>query len=111
MILILTKTLVTVAVVLLATAIAARFPSLGGLIGVMPLTGALVLVWTYLDHGGEPDVVQELARGALWGIAPSILFFAVALLLLKWHLSLPLVLLGSSGSWLLGALVHYWLVS
>jgi uncharacterized membrane protein (GlpM family) len=107
---ILMKTLVTVGVVLTATAIADRFPSLGGLIGVMPLTGALVLIWTYLDHAGEPKVAEDLAKGALWGIAPSILFFAVALLLLKWRLSLPVVILGSFGSWLLGAFVHSWLL-
>ncbi|NJD65734.1 MAG: hypothetical protein FIB00_10905 [Chloroflexi bacterium] len=94
MILMLAKLFITVSVVLAATAIAGRFPSAGGLVSVMPLTGALVLVWTYVERSDKPAVVQDLARGALWGIAPSLLFLGIALLLLKWNLSLPIVLMG-----------------
>jgi hypothetical protein len=39
------KIVLSVTIILVATAIAKRVPSLAGLIGVMPLTGALILVW------------------------------------------------------------------
>jgi len=42
------KVILSVAIILVATAIGKKFPSAAGLIGVMPLTGALVLVWMYL---------------------------------------------------------------
>jgi uncharacterized membrane protein (GlpM family) len=100
------KILLTVAVVLTATAVARRTPSLGGLIGVMPLTGALVLIWTYLENQRRPEVVQELAKGALWGIGPSILFFVAAVLLLQWNVPFPLALVGGFACWLAGALAH-----
>jgi hypothetical protein len=35
-------------VIVAATAIGKRLPSAAGLIGVMPLTGALVLIWVYI---------------------------------------------------------------
>jgi hypothetical protein len=48
---ILIKIVISVAIILAATAIGKKLPSTAGLIGVMPLTGASVLVWMYL---GEP---------------------------------------------------------
>ncbi|MGD8561301.1 MAG: hypothetical protein PVG03_02145 [Desulfarculaceae bacterium] len=41
---ILIKVLLSVGIILAATAVGKRFPSTAGLLGVMPLTGALVLV-------------------------------------------------------------------
>jgi len=52
-----------------------KLPSLAGLIAVMPLTGFLVLIWVYLDNPGNFSVMTDYAKGALWGIVPSILFF------------------------------------
>jgi uncharacterized membrane protein (GlpM family) len=72
----------------------------------MPLTGALVLVWIYLENKGDQRVMQNYAVGALFGIAPSILFFLVALVGFKKGLPLPVVLLGSLVAWLMGAFVH-----
>jgi hypothetical protein len=46
----------------------------------MPLTGALVLVWVYLENKGDQGVMQNYAVGALFGIVPSIIFFLVALI-------------------------------
>lgn len=97
-------------IILIATAIGKKLPSAAGLIGVMPLTGALVLVWVYLDNKGDPQIMQDFARGALWGIVPSILFFLVALVCLKKHLPLPVVLASSFGVWLTAAAVHQWVL-
>ena len=107
---ILLKVVLSIAIILIATAIAKKFPSTAGLIGVMPLTGALVLVWVYVENKGNPEVMQGFAKGALWGILPSILFFLVALLCFKKQIPLPGVLAASFGIWLLAAIVHQWLL-
>ncbi len=65
---ILLKITLSIAVILVATAIAKKYPSAAGLIGVMPLTGALVLVWVYLENKGNAEVMQAFTKGALWGI-------------------------------------------
>jgi uncharacterized membrane protein (GlpM family) len=100
------KVVLSVVIILAATAIGEKLPSMAGLIGVMPLTGALVLVWMYLEHNGDPEVMRAFAKGALWGILPSILFFLVAFFCFKKHLPLPLSLVSSFGVWLAGAAVH-----
>lgn len=102
------KTLISVGVILAATAIAKRLPSTAGLIGVMPLTGALILVWVYVENKGDPKIMQAFAKGALWGIVPSILFFSVALFCFRKQASLPMVLMCSFGIWLVAAFVHQW---
>ncbi len=107
---ILLKVTLSIVIILVATAIAKKFPSTAGLIAVMPLTGALVLVWVYLENKGNAEVMQTFAKGALWGILPSILFFLVALLCFKKQVSLPGVLASSFGIWLLAAIVHQWIL-
>ena len=95
-------------IILAATAIGRRWPALAGLVGVMPLTGALVLVWLALDSGGDPQVIQRFTWGALWGLLPTLLFFLAAFLCYRKGLTLPLVLGVSFASWLLAAIVHQW---
>ena len=103
---VLVKVLVSVAIILSATAIAKRFPSLAGLIGVMPLTGALVLAWVYMESSGDRQVTEGFAVGALWGILPSLLFFLAAFLCLRKGLPLAAVLGAGFGAWLVGAFIH-----
>ncbi len=69
------KLVISLCIILVCTQIAKKMPSLAGLIAVMPLTGALVLVWVYMDFKGDPVVMTDYVKGALWGIIPSILFF------------------------------------
>ena len=107
---ILIKIVLSVVIILIATAVGKKMPSTAGLIGVMPLTGALVLVWMYLENKGDPAVMQSFAKGALWGILPSILFFLVAFFCFKRQLSLPIVLVSSFGIWLAAAFVHQWIL-
>jgi uncharacterized membrane protein (GlpM family) len=106
----LVKLLVTNAIVLLCTQIGRKFPSLGGLIATMPLTGALVLVWLYLDHPNDDKRIIDYTKGSLWGIAPSILFFVVAYLCFLKHLSFVLVLCLGFCVWLIGASIHQWVL-
>jgi len=104
------KVVLSVIIILVATAIGKKLPSAAGLIGVMPLTGALVLVWVYLENRGNPEIMQDFTKGALWGIVPSVLFFLVALLCFKKNLPLPIVLASSFGVWLAAATVHQWIL-
>lgn len=105
---VLIKALISVGIILVATAVARRLPSTAGLIGVMPLTGALILTWVYLENRGDSEIMQEFARGAFWGMVPTILFFLAAFICFKKQLSLPMVLAVSFGIWLAGAFVHQW---
>lgn len=100
------KLLISLAVIIFCTQIGKRFPSLGGLIATMPLTGLLVLVWLYSDNPGNYDLMVKYTKGALWGILPSILFFLVAYLCFERYFSLTIVLIASFGIWLVGAFVH-----
>ncbi len=104
------KVIISVVIILSATAIGKKFPSTAGLIGVMPLTGALVLVWMYVENKGDSYIMQKFTEGALWGILPSVLFYVVAYICFKKHVPLPLVLVSSFGVWIGAALIHQWLL-
>jgi len=107
---ILIKAVLSVVIILAATAIGKKLPSTAGLIGVMPLAGALVLIWMYLENEGNPEIMQSFTKGALWGILPSILFYVVAFFCFRRNLSLPIVLVASFGVWLCAAFVHQWIL-
>lgn len=107
---ILLKVIISVAVILAATAIGKKFPSIAGLISVMPLTGALVLVWMYVENKGDQTIMQEFSKSALWGIVPSVLFYLVAFACFRKQLPLSIALVSSFGVWLGAALVHQWIL-
>ena len=100
------KIILSLAIILVATGIGRKLPSAAGLVSVMPLTGLLVLVWMYIENRGNPAVMQQFTKGAIWGILPTILFFLTAYVCFKKHLSLPVTLLAGFAVWLGGAVVH-----
>ena len=102
------KITLSLTVILTATFIGRRWPSLAGLVAVMPLTGALVLVWVALDSGNDPQTMQRFTRGVLWGLVPTILFFLTAFLCYRKGLSLAVVLAASFAVWAMAAVVHQW---
>jgi uncharacterized membrane protein (GlpM family) len=104
------KLLVTVGIVILATQVGKKFPSLAGLIATMPLTGLLVLIWIYSDNPGDRDLMIGYTRGALFGIVPSILFYLTALACFLRGMSLAGTLSVSFGVWVAGAVIHQMLV-
>jgi len=104
------KIAISLAVILLCTEIGKRVPSLAGLVAVMPLTSLLVLIWLYLENRGDPAVMIHYTKGAFWGILPSILFFLAAYLCFKKDFGLPVVLSASVTVWLVGAVIHQWLL-
>jgi uncharacterized membrane protein (GlpM family) len=106
----LAKLSITIVVIIFCSQIGKKFPSLGGLIATMPLTGLIVLVWLYSDNPKNYDLLVKYTRGALWGILPSILFFLMAFICFRKHLSFRVVLLASFGVWFIGAFFHLWLL-
>jgi uncharacterized membrane protein (GlpM family) len=104
------KLLVTVAVIVAATAIGKKYPSLAGLIATMPLTGLLVLLWLYADSPGDKVLMVGYTRGAIFGIVPSIMFYLTALVCFTRGMSLAWTLSASFAVWLAGAFVHQLLV-
>ncbi len=104
------KLALSVGLILAATQIGRRFPKLGGLIATMPLTSLIVLFWLYSDRSTEPRFLADYAKGALFGIGPSILFFLAAAWGLSRSLPFGIVLTLSFGAWLAGAFVHQMLL-
>lgn len=104
------KVAVSLGVILAATAIARRFPAAGGLVGVMPLAGVLILIWVYLESSGDPAVMEGFTKGALWGILPSILFYLIALYCFRKGFSLTKTLVSSFAAWAVAAVIHQWML-
>jgi F0F1-type ATP synthase assembly protein I len=104
------KLLLTNAIIIACARIGARSPSLGGLIATMPLTSLIVLIWLRVDNPKDNHLLAAYTRGVLWGIIPTILFFLVAYLCLRRELPFLLTLGAGFAVWLVGALVHQWLV-
>jgi uncharacterized membrane protein (GlpM family) len=104
------KIFLSLGIILAATEIAKKMPSLAGLLAVMPLTGALILVWVHLENRGHPEVMRIFSKSAFFGILPTLLFFLAALICYRKHLPLSVVLVCSFGSWAAAALIHQWLM-
>ena len=104
------KVAVSVAVILLATQIGRKAPTLAGLVAVMPLTSLLVLLWLYWDHPGDFALMSDYCGGALLGIIPTVLFFLTALFCFRRHWPLWAVLCAGFAVWLVGAFAHQWLL-
>ncbi len=104
------KLLITNVIIIGCAQLARKLPTMSGLIATMPLTSLLVLLWLAADNPGDYRLFSAYTRGVLWGIIPTILFFAATYLCFRRQLPLPLVLSAGFGVWLAGALVHQWLV-
>jgi len=102
--------IVTVCLIVFCAQIARRDPNLGGLIAVMPLTSLLALIGLYIKNPADFPALTEYARGALWGILPTIIFFIVAYLCFRKQLTLWIVLSASFAAWLGAACIHQWLL-
>lgn len=100
------KLAVTVAVIIVSVQIGKRFPSLGGLIATMPLTGLLVLLWLYTEKPGDMTTLTEYTKGALFGVFPSIMFYLVAWMCFRRGMSLSGALGAGFGVWIIGAFIH-----
>lgn len=100
------KVFVSVGVILTATAIAKEWPSLGGLIGTMPLTALLIMIWLHVETKGDSETMRGCVTGAFFGVLPTLAFFGAAVVCYRRGLSVPFVLALGFAAWLAGAAVH-----
>ncbi len=87
-----------------------RVPSLGGLFATMPLISLIVLAWLATDRPGDGALITGYTRGVLWGLVPTMVFFAAAYMCLRRGMGLPAALGIGCALWLGGALLHQWLL-
>jgi uncharacterized membrane protein (GlpM family) len=106
----LVKLLAANIIIVVCVQLGKKYPSLGGLIATMPLTSLLVLIWLHLDRPGDFRLMTDYTRGVLWGIIPTILFFAAAQYCFRRQLPFSLALSAGFAVWFGGAVVHQWLV-
>ncbi|MEO6263434.1 MAG: DUF3147 family protein [Luteimonas sp.] len=104
------KVAITVAVVLVASALARRTGWIGALVASLPLTSLLVLVWLYADTR-DPTQVADLAMGIFWFVLGSLPFFLVLAFGLRhgWHIALALGAGGVAG--FAGVSLTQWLLA
>lgn len=104
------KLFITVALVLLASALARRSGWLGALVASLPLTSLLVLGWLYFDTR-EPRQVADLAMGIFWFVLGSLPFFLMLAFALRrgWHTGLAFSLAALVG--LAGITLTQWLLT
>lgn len=104
------KVAITVALVLLASALARRTGWLGALVASLPLTSLLVLAWLYGDTR-DPGQVADLAMGIFWFVLGSLPFFVVLALALRqgWHVGLAFAVAAAAG--FAGVSLTQWLLT
>jgi hypothetical protein len=103
------KLAITVAIVLIASALARRTGWIGALVASLPLTSLLVLAWLYADTR-DNNQVADLAMGIFWFVLGSLPFFLVLAFGLRhgWHIALAFAAATATG--FAGvSLVQWWL--
>ena len=70
------KTLLTLALILAASALSKRPGNLGALVASLPLTSLLVLAWLYADNR-NPSQVADMSMGIFWFVLGGMPFFVV----------------------------------
>lgn len=71
---IITKYLITAAVVVLISEIAKRSDRLGGLVAALPLVTILVLIWLYVEKQ-SPEKIANHAWYTFWYVVPTLPMF------------------------------------
>lgn len=76
-----TKYLITAAVVVLVSEVAKRSDKLGGLVAALPMVTVLALIWLYLDNQSQEKIANH-AWYTFWYVIPTLpMFLAFPLLL------------------------------
>jgi hypothetical protein len=103
-----TKYLITAAVVVLVSEAAKRSDRLGGLLAALPLVTVLVLIWLYVEHQPQAKIANH-AWYTFWYVVPTLpMFLAFPLLLPRlgfWPTLLACVVITVVCFWLFALLV------
>lgn len=97
-------------IIIACVTIGRRFPTLGGLIATMPLTSLIVLIWLHTENPAQTRLIINFTKGVLWGILPTVAFFASVYICLWRGMGFYAALTAGSILWLAGALLHQWLL-
>jgi hypothetical protein len=104
-----TKYLITAAVVVLVSEAAKRSDRLGGLLAALPLVTVLVLIWLYVEHQPQAKIANH-AWYTFWYVVPTLpMFLAFPLLLPRlgfWPTLLACVVITVVCFWLFALLVR-----
>ncbi|MEI7036084.1 DUF3147 family protein [Fulvimonas yonginensis] len=71
-----TKYLITAAVVVLVSEAAKRSDRLGGLLGALPMVTILALIWLYVEHQSQQKIANH-AWYTFWYVVPTLPMFLV----------------------------------
>jgi hypothetical protein len=77
-----TKTLVSVAVIVVASELAKRTSGWAAIVASLPLTSLLVFVWLYVETG-DTQRVASLSQGIFWLVLASLPLFVLLPVLLR----------------------------
>jgi uncharacterized membrane protein (GlpM family) len=104
-----TKYLITAAVVVLVSEVAKRSDRLGGLFAALPLVTVLALIWLYVEHQPQTKIANH-AWYTFWYVVPTLpMFLAFPLLLSRlgfWPTLLACVAITVVCFWLFAQLVR-----
>lgn len=80
---IITKYLLTAAVVVFASELAKRSDKLGSLVAALPLVTILALIWLYVENQPQ-EKIANFSRHTFWYVVPTLpMFLAFAVLLAR----------------------------
>ena len=82
MIYVVLKAAISGLLIAIASEVARRYPSWGGLIVSLPLTSLLAMLWLWRDTG-DPERIAGMSMSAFWFVLPSLPMFAVLPFLLR----------------------------
>ena len=83
---ILSKYLITAFIIVAVSEIAKQNSFLGSILASIPLVSVLAITWLYLDTKDISRVI-DLSNGILWFVIPSLTFFIILPVLLKYGIS------------------------
>lgn len=104
------KLVITVAVVLIASAAAKRSGWIGALVASLPLTSILVLTWLYADTR-DVNQVADLSMGIFWFVVGSLPFFVVLAAGLRYGWNIGAAFAAAATAGFLGVVSLQWLLA
>ena len=76
------KIFITAGVIVIVSELGKRFSLMAAILASLPLTSILAMIWLYRETQ-EVQKVIDLSKGIFWMVLPSLVFFVVLPVLLK----------------------------
>lgn len=99
------KLLISAVTIVIVSELGKRVSWLAALVASLPLTSLLALIWLYIDTK-NPEKVIALSKGVFWAVLPSLTFFVVFPILMKWSHSFWFSLIVSVAIMFVGYLAY-----